>query len=169
MKRPPKHRQLGFTLLELMIALAVLATVSIVVYGSGSDRVRQLYSMEQRTLARWTAENQLAKLRLQRYVAVAAQRSEAQRKRTEAEDDPAASPLPGGAEHDRGWKADRGEPSSGGKRQRVQLGDRTWRVVQDVKPTDHPLLWRLDIAVYAEGKGAETGPVDTLTTFIGRY
>lgn len=166
MKPQDSKRTGGFTLLELMIALAVLATVAMAVYGSGSDRVRQLYSMEQRTLARWTAENHLAKLRLQRYVAVAKQRADAlEEKREEL----ANAPNPDAPLDDRGWKADRGELSTGGKRQRVQLGDRSWRVVQDVKPTEHPLLWRLDIAVYAEQKGVEVGPVDTLTTFIGRY
>ena len=166
MKPQKSKRAGGFTLLELMIALAVLATVALAVYGSGSDRVRQLYSMEQRTLARWTAENHLAKLRLQRYVAVASQRAKAAKEKAE---ELANAPDPDTALHDRGWKADRGELSAGGKRQRVQLGDRSWRVVQDVKPTEHPLLWRLDIAVYAVEKGVEVGPVDTLTTFIGRY
>lgn len=169
MRRPPTaKRRSGFTLLELMIALAVLATVSIAVYGSGSDRVRQLYGMEQRTLARWTAENQLAKLHLQRYVEVSKQRAEALRKRAEEGSDVPGTPA--AVDDERGWKADRGDPSrGGGGRQRVQLGDRTWRVVQEVEPTGHPLLWRLDITVYAVEKGVETGPVDTLTTFIGRY
>ena len=166
MKPQESKRACGFTLLELMIALAVLATVAMAVYGSGSDRVRQLYSMEQRTLARWTAENHLAKLRLQRYVAVAGQRAKAAKEKAEER---ANAPNPDAVEHDRGWKADRGELSGGGKRQRVQLGDRTWRVVQDVKPTEHPLLWRLDIAVYAVEQGTDVGPVDTLTTFVGRY
>ena len=56
----------GFTLLELMVALAVLAIVSMAVFGRGGDTIRHLYGMEQRTLARWVAENAVAEMRLER-------------------------------------------------------------------------------------------------------
>ena len=56
----------GFTLLELMVALAVLAIVAMAVFGSGGDTVRDLYALEQRTLARWVAENEITKMRLER-------------------------------------------------------------------------------------------------------
>ena len=55
----------GFTLLELMVALAVLAIVAMAVFGRGGDSVRDLHSMEQRTLARWVAENEVARMRLE--------------------------------------------------------------------------------------------------------
>lgn len=55
----------GFTLLELMVALAVLAIVAMAVFGRGGDSVRDLYTMEQRTLARWVAENEVARMRLE--------------------------------------------------------------------------------------------------------
>ncbi len=54
----------GFTLLELLIALAILAIVSIAVFNQGGDTARQLGGLEQKTLARWVAENEIAKLRL---------------------------------------------------------------------------------------------------------
>ena len=54
----------AFTLLELMVALAVLAIVAMAVLGRGGDTVRDLRSIEQRTLARWVAENEIAKMRL---------------------------------------------------------------------------------------------------------
>ena len=71
---PPAHRLIcrevppyrGFTLLELMVALAVLAIVATAVLGRGGDSVRDLYAMEQRTLARWVAENEVARMRLGR-------------------------------------------------------------------------------------------------------
>lgn len=55
----------GFTLLELMVALAVLAIVAMAVFGRGGDSVRGLHAMEQRTLARWVAENEVARMRLE--------------------------------------------------------------------------------------------------------
>ena len=59
-----RRRLAGFTLLELLIALAILAIVSIVVFNQGSATARQLGGLEQQTFARWVAENEMAKLRL---------------------------------------------------------------------------------------------------------
>ena len=55
----------GFTLLELMVALAVLAIVAMAVFGRAGDSVRDLHTLEQRTLARWIAENEVARMRLE--------------------------------------------------------------------------------------------------------
>lgn len=55
----------GFTLLELLIALAILAIVSVAVFRQGGDTARQIGVLEQKTLARWVAENEIAKLRLE--------------------------------------------------------------------------------------------------------
>lgn len=70
---PPAHRMTGrearprrgFTLLELMVALAVLAIVAMAVFGRGGESVRDLHAIEQRTLARWVAENEVARMRLE--------------------------------------------------------------------------------------------------------
>ena len=53
-------------MLELMVALAVLAIVAMAVFGSGGDTVRDLYTLEQHTLARWVAENEITRMRLER-------------------------------------------------------------------------------------------------------
>ena len=49
-----------------MIALAVLAVVSIAVFGRGGETVRQLGTLEEKTLARWLAEDTVAEMRLAR-------------------------------------------------------------------------------------------------------
>ena len=53
-------------MIELMVALAVLAIVATAVFGRGGDTVRDLHTLEQRTLARWVAENEITKMRLER-------------------------------------------------------------------------------------------------------
>ena len=54
----------GFTLLELLIALAILAVVSVAVLGGAGETVRQLGTLERKTQARWVAEDTVARLRL---------------------------------------------------------------------------------------------------------
>ncbi|MEX0584140.1 MAG: type II secretion system minor pseudopilin GspI [Natronospirillum sp.] len=54
----------GFTLLEVMIALSVFAIISTGLVLSASQTVRNTEVLQDRTLGRWVAENQLAALRL---------------------------------------------------------------------------------------------------------
>lgn len=56
----------GFTLLELLVALAVLAVAAMAVFGRGGDSVRDLYTLEQRTFARMVAEDAVTRMRLER-------------------------------------------------------------------------------------------------------
>ena len=59
-------RQRGFTLIELLIAVAIFAVVAVTVYTRSGDSIRQLETLEERTLALWVAENELAALRVSR-------------------------------------------------------------------------------------------------------
>lgn len=55
----------GFSLLELMVALAILAIVATSVYSRSGDAAVQLYGLEQRTLGHWVMLNHLTKIRLE--------------------------------------------------------------------------------------------------------
>jgi general secretion pathway protein I len=62
-------RMRGFTLLELLVALAVFAVVAVTVFTRSGDTLSQLGTLEERTIARWIADNELATLRMSRLVA----------------------------------------------------------------------------------------------------
>ena len=61
-----RHGKRGFSLVELLVALTVLAVVSVTVFARGGDTLAQLHGLEQRTLARWVAENEVSRMRLDR-------------------------------------------------------------------------------------------------------
>lgn len=55
----------GFTLLEVMIALAVFAVSAFALVNQTSQSVKQLDYLKQKTYALWIAENKLTELRLE--------------------------------------------------------------------------------------------------------
>jgi general secretion pathway protein I len=55
----------GFTLLEIMVALAVFATLAAAVLSAGQYVVKQRGAVETRLFAAWLADNRLNELRLQ--------------------------------------------------------------------------------------------------------
>ncbi|WP_017903700.1 type II secretion system minor pseudopilin GspI [Pseudomonas asplenii] len=55
----------GFTLLEVMVALAVFAVLAAAVLSASDYVLRQGGSLQQRLFAVWLADNQLSELRLQ--------------------------------------------------------------------------------------------------------
>lgn len=63
------NRGHGFTLMELMVALVVIATVATAVYLRSGETVGQIAVLERRTLARWVAENEIERARLERHAA----------------------------------------------------------------------------------------------------
>ena len=54
----------GFTLIEIMFAMAILAIVSVVLLKSSVQSVSRAGLIQDRTMARWIAENQLHGLRM---------------------------------------------------------------------------------------------------------
>ncbi len=54
----------GFTLVEVMVALVVLAVLGFAVTARVGDIVNQTYGMERRTVAHWVAENYLNRMRI---------------------------------------------------------------------------------------------------------
>ena len=57
-------RQCGMTLLEVMLALVILAVSGLAVIKSASDALNNQGYLEQKTLALWVASNRLAELKL---------------------------------------------------------------------------------------------------------
>jgi general secretion pathway protein I len=58
-------RMRGFTLLEVMIALAIFATLAAAVLSASQYVVKQTVGVEKRLFAAWLADNRLNELRLQ--------------------------------------------------------------------------------------------------------
>ena len=71
-RRATSFSKRGFSLVELLVALTVLAVVSVTVFARGGDTLAQLHGLEQRTLARWVAENEVSRMRLDRETALRA-------------------------------------------------------------------------------------------------
>lgn len=61
------HREIrGFTLLEVMIALAILSVCSAGLITAVSQTIRQGARLEEKTLATWVANNHIAEMRATR-------------------------------------------------------------------------------------------------------
>ena len=59
------RRQKGMTLLEVMLALVILATSGLAVMQAASAALNNQAYLEQKTLALWVASNRLVELKLQ--------------------------------------------------------------------------------------------------------
>ena len=57
-------RGLGFTLIEVMVALVVFSVVSVALVKNTTTSLRQSGMIEDRTIAWWLAENEMASLRM---------------------------------------------------------------------------------------------------------
>ncbi len=61
---PSKRLYTGFTLLEVMIALAVFAISAIALLSQSNQGITQARYLEEKSYALWIAENKLTELRL---------------------------------------------------------------------------------------------------------
>lgn len=62
---PSARRRCGFTLLEVLVALAILAIAMAALIRVASDSARTQLILQERTLAGWVAENVIAELQLE--------------------------------------------------------------------------------------------------------
>ncbi|MHC8404620.1 type II secretion system minor pseudopilin GspI [Pseudomonas sp. TMB3-21] len=69
-ERVSLSRMGGFTLLEIMVALAIFSTLAAAVLSASQYVVKQTGRVEERLVAAWLADNQLNELRLQTGVAI---------------------------------------------------------------------------------------------------
>ena len=58
------HKSSGFTLIEVLVALAILAIVMLAIGVSTADTIRDVTRTKQHMLATWVAENILTELQL---------------------------------------------------------------------------------------------------------
>ena len=56
----------GFTLIEMLVAMLILATAGIIVSSTVSSVANQSFAIERRQLAHWVADDYLTRLRLER-------------------------------------------------------------------------------------------------------
>jgi general secretion pathway protein I len=56
--------QRGFTLLEMMLAMVVIAVVGVTISAAVGGVASQTFSLERRTVAHWVAQNQMHRLRI---------------------------------------------------------------------------------------------------------
>lgn len=70
--RSIKHMR-GFTLLEIMVALAIFATLAAAALSASQYVVKQTAGVEARVFAAWLADNRLNELRLQPHLSIGQQ------------------------------------------------------------------------------------------------
>ncbi|MEX0607061.1 MAG: type II secretion system minor pseudopilin GspI [Halofilum sp. (in: g-proteobacteria)] len=65
--RPGSRRAVGFTLVEVLVALAVFAVGMTALIVAGAQRAQDLSYLRDRTLASWIAADRIDELRLERH------------------------------------------------------------------------------------------------------
>ncbi len=128
----------GFTLLEVLVALVVLAlSLGAVIQTAGDYTLNQVY-LRDRTFAEWVARNQLATTLLEgtvqrRWPSIGQQKGEVE--------------FPEGG---------------------TDVGGREWRWVMQVTQTPEEDLRRLDIEVFPLNADEDQSPLARLSGFMGK-
>lgn len=58
------RRDSGFTLIEALVALSILALAAVALIGATEAHIRNVNGLEARAIAQWIAENRLVELKL---------------------------------------------------------------------------------------------------------
>lgn len=72
---PPANEEAGFSLLEALIALSILAIAAAALIGASEAHIDRVSGLEDRAVASWVADEQLVELRLAPTGPVAATRT----------------------------------------------------------------------------------------------
>lgn len=59
---PPTPRDNGFTLVEALVALTILAIAAVGLIGAAEAHINSIAALESRSAAQWVAENRIAEL-----------------------------------------------------------------------------------------------------------
>ena len=73
-KKRPRFSNQGFSLLEVLIAMAVISVALLALSRTGGGVPLQQAALEQRTLAQWVAQNAISEIRLREEFPVAGSR-----------------------------------------------------------------------------------------------
>jgi general secretion pathway protein I len=65
-KSPNRHNVKGFTLIEVMVAMAVFAIAGVALLGATDSSIRNLGLLERKIMANWVASNQLVETKLEK-------------------------------------------------------------------------------------------------------
>ena len=127
----------GFTLLEMLLAMMVIAIVGVTLSNAVGGVASQTFTLERRSIAHWVGQNEINRLRILSRAA-------------------AATAASGG-----GQRIPTGKDTS-----RVTMGQRNWEIRTSIEATDNPWMRRVEVEVYELVGGDSSGPYDTQVAFV---
>jgi general secretion pathway protein I len=148
---PRINKPLGFTLIEILIALTVFAITSSALISGLTRHVSQAALLRDKTIAHWVAENEISQIR-----------------------NPASEAAQRGANRGRGRGTSnqngvRYFPGIGTNRKEVTMADIEWQVRIDVTATENKDIRRVTVDVYSADTDDDDNSLASLDAFIGRH